>query len=83
MTIICNLLTIYMLMIVARIVLSYFPLDPDGAMATVAGFLFIVTDPVLGPIRRAVPPLRLGGAAIDLSPLVVLIGIQILQAVIC
>jgi YggT family protein len=83
MTIICNLLTIYMLMIVARIVLSYFPLDPDGAMATVAGFLFIVTDPVLGPIRRAVPPLRLGGAAIDLSPLVVLIGIRILQAVIC
>ena len=83
MTIICNLLTIYMSMIVARIVLSYFPLDPDGAMATVAGFLFIVTDPVLGPIRRAVPPLRLGGAAIDLSPLVVLIGIQILQAVIC
>lgn len=83
MVIICNLLTIYMLMIVARIVLSYFPLDPDGAMATVAGFLFMITDPVLGPIRRVLPPLRLGGAAIDLSPLVVLIGIQILQGVIC
>lgn len=83
MDIVCLALTIYTLLILVRIVVTWFPLDPDGGMATVAGFLFIVTDPVLGPIRRLLPPVRLGSVALDLSPLVVLIGLQIIQANIC
>jgi len=38
-----------------------------------------VLQPVLGPLRRVLPPLRLGGVALDLSPLVLIIGIQILR----
>lgn len=83
MDIVCLALTIYTLLILVRIVVTWFPLDPDGGMATVAGFLFMVTDPVLGPIRRLLPPVRLGSVALDLSPLVVLIGLQIIQANIC
>jgi len=80
--VICLLITIYVIVIFVRIVLTWFPLDPDGGMATVAGFLFVVTDPVLGPIRRALPPLRVGNVAMDLSPIIVLIGLRILQSVI-
>ena len=80
--IICLLITLYVVVIVVRIVLTWFPLDPDGGMATVAGFLFIITDPVLAPLRRALPPVRLGSVALDLSPILVLIGLQILQVVI-
>ncbi len=80
--VICLLITIYVIVIFVRIVLTWFPLDPDGGMATVAGFLFVVTDPVLGPIRRALPPLRIGNVAMDLSPIIVLIGLRILQSVI-
>ncbi len=83
MEIICTLLTVYVVAIFLRIILTWFPLDPDGAMATVAGFLFVITDPVLGPLRRVLPSVRLGSVALDLSPLVVLIGIQILQSAIC
>ncbi len=82
MDLICLALTIYMLLIFVRIVLTWFPLDPDGAMATVAGFLFLVTDPVLGPLRRVLPPVRIGSVALDLSPIVVLLGIQVLQVAI-
>ena len=77
--IVCNALNIYLICIFGRILLSWFPLDPNGAMATVAGFLYTVTDPVLGPLRRAVPPIRLGAAALDLSPIIVIIGIQVIQ----
>lgn len=35
-------------------------------------------DPVLRPIRKVIPPLRLGGAAIDLSPLILIVGLNIL-----
>jgi YggT family protein len=83
MWIICDLITLYVILIVVRIVLTWFPLDPDGALATIAGFLFVITDPILGPLRRAIPPIRLGSAAIDLSPIIVLIGLQILQRILC
>lgn len=45
-------------------------------MASVAHFLYRLTEPVLAPIRRVLPPM--GG--LDLSPLVVIIGIQILTS---
>jgi YggT family protein len=80
--IICNLLLIVLLIFVLRAVLSWFPLDPDGGAAVVAGFLFMVTDPVLRPLRRVIPPLRIGGAALDLSFLIVVFGISIARGVI-
>ena len=83
MVIVCAFLSLYLIAIFLRIVLSWFPLDPNGAMATVAGFLFVITDPVLGPLRRALPSLRLGGIALDLSPIVVIIGISVLQGILC
>ena len=83
MEIVCLAISIYTLVILVRIVLTWFPLDPDGAMATVAGFLFMITDPVLGPLRRALPPVRLGSVSLDLSPIIVLVGLGILQGAIC
>ncbi|MGZ0219895.1 MAG: YggT family protein [Acidimicrobiales bacterium] len=43
----------------------------------------MVTDPVLGPLRRYVPPLRLGAVALDLSSIIVIFGITILRSAIC
>ena len=83
MILVCWALSLYLVFVFARILLSWFPLDPRGAMATVAGFLFTVTDPVLGPLRRAIPPVRLGAAALDLSPLIVILGIYILRGIVC
>lgn len=80
---ICLALNLYVLLIFARILLSWFPLDPDGTMAAVAGFLFVVTDPVLGPLRRVLPPVRLGGIGLDLSPMIAILGIYIVQAIVC
>ena len=81
MAIICVALQLYLIAIFVRIVLSWFPLDPNGFMATVAGFLYMITDPVLGPLRRAIPPLRLGSVLLDLSPIIVIIGISVLMGI--
>ena len=40
----------------------------------------MLTEPVLGPLRRALPPVRLGGMGLDLSPMIVLLGIEIIIA---
>jgi YggT family protein len=81
--VVCLLLNLYVLILFAAIILSWFPLEPGGAMASVHGFLFRLTEPVLGPIRRTIPPLRIGGFGLDLSPFIVIVGIRILGAFIC
>lgn len=37
-----------------------------------------IIEPVLRPIRAVIPPVRIGGAALDLSPLILIFGISIL-----
>ncbi len=83
MQIICSFLTIYLVVIFARILLSWVRIGPDSPIATIAGVIVTLTDPVMGPLRRAIPPVRMGAAALDLSPIVLIIGLQILIGAIC
>ena len=82
MAIICFLGLAFVLTILLRIVLSWFPLDPDGLGASVFRFTITLTEPVLGPIRRALPMVRLGNFGLDLSPILVILGVQILLGLI-
>lgn len=80
---VCQLLSLYFIVLIARIILSWFPISPGSGLATVFSLLYAVTEPVLGPLRRLIPPLMLGGAGIDLSPIILFFGIRILQSAIC
>ena len=68
-----QLLNLYLLCIFARIILSWFPISPGSPVATVAGFLYSITEPVLGPIRRVLPSVGM----FDLSPIVVIFAVQL------
>lgn len=69
----CALVSLYILAIIARAILSWFPIGYDSPLASVANVLSGVTEPLLGPVRRAMP--MMGG--FDLSPIVVILGLQI------
>lgn len=75
----CQLLTVFVIALVGRIILSFFPIAPGSAMSTVYGILYTVTEPVLGPIRSVLPAL----GPIDISPMLVIFAISILQRAIC
>jgi YggT family protein len=81
LSLLCTLGSLYLLVLFARIILSWFPISPGGAMAGIVSFLYGVTEPVLGPLRRALPPVGIGGMGLDLSPLIVIIGLQIILSV--
>ena len=81
MAIVCFLGYAFLLAVFLRIVMSWFPLDPDGIAATAYRFTVAVSEPVLGPLRRALPMVRLGGMGLDLSPIIVIFGVQILLRV--
>lgn len=83
MAVVCWLIDIYGLILIARIVLEWLQLPFDHPVTRVRAVLRAVTDPVLVPIRRVVPPLRAGGVALDLSPLVVFAILIVLRAIIC
>jgi YggT family protein len=74
------LLQIYSLLLFIRLILSWFPSPPE-ALRPVYAFLFAITDPVLRLVRPLIPPIRMGGAALDLSPIIVFVAIQILIAI--
>ena len=82
MGLVCSLLNLYLILLFARIILSWFPVSPGGAMAQIFSFLYTVTEPVLGPVRRAIPPVGMGGMGFDLSPIIVIFGVQILERVV-
>ena len=67
------LLWAYMWILIARVIVSWVNADYHSPIVR---FLYAVTEPVLGPVRRRMP-LIAGG--FDLSPLAVWIAIVFLQ----
>ena len=76
--IVCQLLTFYYIVLFARVILSWFPLQPGTALASIASIIYQITEPVMGPVRRLIPSVGM----IDISPIVVFFGLRILQSAI-
>jgi len=79
LTIVVDILNLFLFVLVIRVVLSYIPASPGSALVPITRFFEMITEPVLRPVRHFVPPLRVGGAAVDLSPIIVWVAILILS----
>jgi YggT family protein len=75
----CSLISVYYIVLLARVILSWFPLQPGTSMASIASIIYQLTEPVMGPVRRIIPTIGM----IDISPIVVFFGLRILQSAIC
>ncbi|MDP8944054.1 MAG: YggT family protein [Actinomycetota bacterium] len=66
-----TLILVYIVLIFIRIVMTWIPRIPyNPVLNAVLTFVRDVTDPYLNLFRRILPPVRLGPAALDLSPMV-------------
>ncbi len=74
-------LQIYFYAVLAWVILSWIPTSSTHPLGRVNVFLDRIIYPVILPLRRVIPPLRLGGGMLDLSPIVLLIGIRLLMGV--
>jgi YggT family protein len=77
---IAQLIQLYVLVIIAGALLSWFPSDPGGGLYQVRVTIARLTDPVMMPVRRAVGA-SFGG--IDFSPIIVIVGLQLVAGVLC
>ena len=74
MGIVCALISLYLYVVLVRVVLSWFPVDPRGPMGQVSRVVQAATDPVLVPVRRVLPNM----GPIDFSPIVVFIVLGVI-----
>ena len=82
-----TLLNLFKYALFIRIIIDYARMfarnwRPNSFLITFFEFIYSVTDPPMKFVGRFVPPLRLGGIAIDLSVIVLLIAISLLQGII-
>lgn len=69
------LLQLYSFVLLARVLMSWFPnLDRSNPIVQL---IYDITEPVLRPVREMLPPV----SGLDLSPLVVFLGISVLMQV--
>ena len=73
-----TLLTIYFYAVFAWVILSWIHVSSSHPLGRLRAFLDRIIYPLILPLRRVIPPIRIGGGALDLSPIVLLLGIQIL-----
>ena len=78
-SVVVGLLELYVAVLFVRALLSWFPPPMPGShMANFTSLVFRLTEPVLGPVRRLLPPVRAGGMGIDLSFILVFFALQFL-----
>ncbi len=74
---ISTVLLIYLIILACRAVFSWFPVQQGSVFASINAILFDLTEPVLRPFRRIIPP----AGMIDLSFMVVFFIVLILYQV--
>lgn len=67
------LLQVFSLLLLVRIVMSWMNVDPRNEFLAV---LHQITEPVLEPVRRVIPPLGM----IDISPLIVFVVLHLIRS---
>jgi YggT family protein len=65
---------IYVLILFVRAILSWFPYSESSPLNGVRRVIYAITEPVLAPFRRLIPPIGM----IDISFLVAMIVVQLI-----
>jgi YggT family protein len=77
------LFTIYIVLIFCNVLISYVPRMPyNPTLRSVLDFITDTTNPYLNFFRRFLPPIGGGGFALDLSPIIGIIVLFVLQTVV-
>ena len=68
-----QVIDLYSMIVLVSVVMSWIQLPPTNPIAQ---FVSAVTEPILTPLRRALPPM----SGLDFSPMSLLVGLQIVKS---
>jgi YggT family protein len=81
-----DVVDIYIYVLVGRLIFDYIRMfsrnwRPTGVVLMIAEVIYTITDPPIRALRRIIPPVRIGSVSIDLSFLVLVIGLEIIGGI--
>ncbi|MCW2642879.1 MAG: hypothetical protein JWP76_5185 [Dactylosporangium sp.] len=84
---VATLLLLFQVVLLARAALDWTaafagPSAPGSVRGRLSAALRAVTEPVLAPVRRILPPLRLGSVALDTSFIAVFVAVLLLRRIV-
>jgi len=87
LTVVSLTLLLMQVLLIARAVLDWAvtlagPSAYGSVRSRLSAGVHAVTEPILAPVRRVLPPLRLGGFAIDTAFIVVFLAIVVIRSLI-
>ncbi len=71
-TIIIKLISLYSWLVIAYILMSWFP---NARQSSIGQFIGSIVEPYLGPFRKIIPPLGM----IDISPIIAILALNFAQ----
>ncbi len=71
-----GLFNVLYVILLARIIVSWFPARPGSILIDIYEVLYAITEPFLAPLRRIIPPMGM----LDLSPLVMLLLLRLFRS---
>lgn len=77
--VLCPIITIFVILLFVRAVLSWFPVEPGGFLSSLNDALRLLTDWAVLPLRSIIPPVGM----IDISFFVLTLGLLIVRNAIC
>ncbi len=77
-----TLFNVYLILIIAYIITSWIRLPYNVWLNRIQRFLYDVVEPYIRIFRRFVPTISLGGAGLDLSPIVAIVVLLVARAVV-
>jgi YggT family protein len=77
MGLVCTIANIYVLIVIARTISTFFPISSGSPLLPVVDFLYKATEPVFAPIRRVLPTM----GPFDFTPVVVIIGVNVIARI--
>jgi len=78
-----TLCIVFVVLIFIRVIMSYFERVPYNRwLDAFLNFVTQVTDPILSPLRRVLPPVRIGPGALDLAPMVATLLLLVVGSII-
>ncbi len=82
-SILVTILRIFLFALLGRLILDYARMfapnwRPSGVLLFLVEAIYSITEKPTNFVRRFIPPLRIGGASLDLSFIVLFFGIQLL-----
>lgn len=80
-------LRLYTFLLIARIIIEMIQsfsrqFNPPRWFILLAEPLFVVTDPPVRALRKVIPPLRMGGVALDISVIVLFLLLNLMTSIV-